>query len=190
VALAGAAVTAAAMVLAGCAGTGSKSGPSGGDIGYVAGQGGAQVFKPGDRKKGPSASGTTLSGSRASLAQYRGKVLVVNFWASWCAPCRGEAPTFAQLATSKAGEGVQFLGVDIKDSKAGAQAFERTFSTPYPSIFDPDGSVTLDFRVVPPSAVPSTLILDRQGRVAVRIITQTSYSVLSPLIDRVAGEKP
>ena len=184
---AAAVMAAAAMaLLAGCAGTGGGQTGTGGS-GYVAGDPGVQLIK--DRKTGPQAKGTGLDGAALSLASYQGKVVVVNFWASWCAPCRGEAPSLEKLSQEKQAQGVQFLGIDIKDAKSAAQAFERTFGTGYPSIFDPDGQVTLGFRVVPPSAVPSTLILDRQGRVAVRIIGLTTYSRLSPLIDKVAAEK-
>lgn len=188
-ALSGAAAAAAAVaLLAGCAGTGAnQNGPSGSDSRYVAGDGGAEVIK--DRQPGPRAKGTTLDGRPLSLADYRGKVVVVNFWASWCAPCRGEAPSLQRLYQENQAKGVQFVGVGIKDGKAGLLAFERTFGTTYPSIFDPDGKVTLGFRDVPPSAVPSTLILDRQGRVAVRIIGATTYSKLSPLINQVVAEK-
>jgi len=178
----------AAVLLAGCAGTsGGVTGTSGNDSRYVAGDPGVQLIN--DRKTAPQAKGTGLDGTSVDLAGYRGKVVVVNFWASWCAPCRGEAPSLEKLAQEKQAAGVQFLGVDIKDAKSAGLAFQRTFGTSYPSIFDPDGKVTLDFRVVPPSAVPSTLILDRQGRVAVRIIGLTTYSRLSPLIDRVVAEK-
>lgn len=183
------AVAAVAMVaaLSGCAGTGSGNGPSGSDNRFIAGDGGTQFFT--SRSKGPQASGTSLDGKQLALSDFKGKIVVVNFWASWCAPCRAEAPSLVKLAQEKQAQGVQFIGVDNKDSQAGGQAFERTFGTGYPSLFDPDGRVTLDFRVVPPSAIPSTLILDRQGRVAARIIGQTTYSRLGPLIDRVVAEK-
>jgi thiol-disulfide isomerase/thioredoxin len=196
-ALAGGVVS--AMLLAGCAGTNANpTGPGGGERGYVAGDGSTQLIK--DRKPGPQAGGMTLDGRSLRLADLTkgsaggngasGNVVVVNFWASWCAPCRGEAPALQKLYEEHKGKGVEFVGIDIKDyGKQAATAFERTFKIGYPSIYDPDGQVTLTFRVVPPSAVPSTLILDRQGRVAARIIGSTTYSTLGPLIDKVAAEK-
>jgi thiol-disulfide isomerase/thioredoxin len=183
-----------ATLLAGCAGTNANTtGPNGGDSRYIAGDGSSQLIK--DRKAGPQAQGTTLDGRSLSLASLTkgtpgGNVVVVNFWASWCAPCRGEAPALEKLYEERKGKGVEFVGIDIKDyGKAAATAFERTFKIGYPSIYDPDGQITLAFRVVPPSAVPSTLILDRQGRVAARVIGSTTYSRLGPLIDQVAAEK-
>jgi thiol-disulfide isomerase/thioredoxin len=186
-----------ALLLAGCAGTNANpTGPDGGDSRYVAGDGSSQLIK--DRKPGPQAKGTTLDGKPLSLADLTagapgggaaGKVVVVNFWASWCAPCRGEAPALQKLYEERKAKGVEFVGIDIKDyGKEAAMAFERTFKIGYPSIYDPDGQVTLAFRVIPPSAVPSTLILDRHGRVAARIIGSTTYSTLGPLIDQVVAE--
>lgn len=185
-----AAVVGAVVLLTGCAGTNAaQNGPGGSDNRFIGGNGAAQVIKVGDRKNSPSADGRTLEGKPAKLADLRGKVVVVNFWASWCAPCRGEAPTLEKLHTENKAKGVEFLGVDIKDSQDGAKAFERKFKVTYPSLYDKDGRITLAFREIPPNAVPSTLIIDRQGRVAVRIIGATTYSKLNPLLGQMAAEK-
>jgi thiol-disulfide isomerase/thioredoxin len=182
-------LSAATFLLAGCAGTQAQAGPAGSDSRYIAGDGNTQVIKPADRRTGPRAGGTSLDGKPVALSDLKGKVVVVNFWASWCAPCRAEAPALEKVYTDHKANGVEFVGVDIKDSKEPAKAFVRTFQVGYPSIFDSDGQVTLAFRDVPPNAVPSTLILDRQGRVAVRIIGSTTYSRLTPLVTQVAAEK-
>ena len=174
-------------LLAGCAGTDASG--DGGDQRFISGDGNATVFKPGDRKNVQGVSGSRKDGWRLTLAEFKGKVVVVNFWASWCAPCRAEAPSLQQVYAENKAKGVEFLGVDFKDSKANAQAFERKFKVGYPSLFDADGQVTLAFREVPPSAIPSTLVLDRQGRVAVRIIGATTYSKLNPLVAKVLAEK-
>lgn len=183
------ACVAMAGLLTGCAGGGAASGPAAGDDRFVAGSGAAQVIEPADRKAGPEVSGRTLDDAPLSLDDYSGDVVVVNFWASWCAPCRAEAPALQQLFEENADKGVRFLGVDIKDAKAPAQAFMRSFKVTYPSLFDDDGQITLAFRDVPPNAVPSTLVLDRQGRVAVRIIGGTTYSKLRPLLAAVVAER-
>lgn len=177
-------------LLAGCAGSNAaQTGPGGSDNRFIAGDGNAQQIKPGDRKPAPKAAGETLDGKSLALADLRGKVVVVNFWASWCAPCRGEAPSLQQVYTENKAKGVEFLGVDFKDGKANAEAFERKFKVTYPSLYDADGRVGLAFRDVPPNAIPSTLVLDRQGRVAVRIIGATTYSKLSPLVAQISAEK-
>lgn len=177
-------------LLAGCAGTNaSQSGPGGDDNRFIEGDGGVTRFKPGSRKTVQEVSGDAVNGDQIRLADRKGKVTVVNFWASWCAPCRGEAPSLEQVAAGTKAKGAEFLGVNFKDSKENAKAFERKFKVSYPSLYDADGRITLAFREVPPSAIPSTLILDRQGRVAVRIIGATTYSKLNPLVEKALAEK-
>jgi thiol-disulfide isomerase/thioredoxin len=179
---------AAGMLLAGCAGTeASQTGPGGGDSRYVAGDGRSQVIKAADRRQAPQVRGTTLDGKPFDLAGLKGKVVVVNFWASWCAPCRGEAPSLEQVYRENKGKGVEFAGVDIKDDAEPAKAFARTFKIGYPSIVDQSGQVTLAFRDVPPNAVPSTLVLDREGRIAARVIGATTYTKLSALLKQVTA---
>lgn len=183
------AVVALCGLLAGCAGTNAADGTDGGGNRFIAGDGNITEYKAGERKSVQDVTGEGLDGKRIGLADYKGKVTVVNFWASWCAPCRGEAPSLEQVHQDNKAHGVAFLGVNFKDSKDNAKAFERSFKVTYPSLFDADGRVTLAFRAVPPSAIPSTLVLDREGRVAARIIGATTYSKLGPLVAKVRAEK-
>jgi thiol-disulfide isomerase/thioredoxin len=134
-------------------------------------------------------SGTTLTGSELRLSQYRGKVVVLNFWASWCAPCRAESPSLAQLSSTYAAKGVQFIGINIKDpGRTNAEAFDRNLGITYPSLYDPAGEVLLAFReTVPPSGIPSTLVIDRTGHIAGRVIGQVTYSGLKQLLDQVTA---
>jgi thiol-disulfide isomerase/thioredoxin len=181
-----AAAAALPALLAGCAGTqAAQTGPGAGDSRYVAGDGSSRVIKPAARKPAPRARGTTLDGKAFDLAALRGKVVVVNFWASWCAPCRGEAPALEQVYREHKAKDVEFAGVDIKDDQEPAKAFARKFKVDYPSVVDQDGQVTLAFRDVPPNAVPSTLILDRQGRIAASVIGATTYDRLTALLRQV-----
>ncbi|MEO3825322.1 TlpA disulfide reductase family protein [Actinomadura sp. B10D3] len=187
---AAAAAVALAGLLAGCAGTGAaENGPDGGENRFIAGDGNVTEYKPADRKSVRDVGGQRLDGKPFALSEFKGKVVVVNFWASWCAPCRGEAPSLQHVYDENKAKGVEFLGVAFKDSKPNAQAFERKFKVTYPSLFDADGQVTLAFREVPPSAIPSTLVLDRQGRVAARIIGATTYSKLNPLVAKALAER-
>lgn len=174
----------------GCAGTGAaENGPDGGDNRFIAGDRNVTEYKPADRKSVRDVGGERLDGKAFELSEFKGKVVVVNFWASWCAPCRGEAPSLQHVYDENKARGVEFLGVAFKDSKPNAQAFERKFKVTYPSLFDADGQVTLAFREVPPSAIPSTLVLDRQGRVAARVIGATTYSKLNPLVAKALAER-
>ena len=186
---AAAAVVALCGLLAGCAGTAASENGPGGDNRFISGDGNVTEFKPADRTAVQGVTGELLDGEQFKLSDLKGKVVVVNFWASWCAPCRGEAPSLQHVYTENKDKGVEFLGVNFKDSKANAEAFERRFKITYPSLFDADGQVTLAFREVPPSAIPSTLVLDRQGRVAARVIGATTVSKLSPLVAGVTAEK-
>ncbi|OLT11838.1 oxidoreductase [Actinomadura sp. CNU-125] len=182
------AVLALCGLLAGCAGT-DASQDGAGDNRFVSGDGNVTEYAPADRESLGKVTGEFLDGKPFALSDYRGKVVVVNFWASWCAPCRGEAPSLEQVHKENEAKGAAFVGINFKDSKPNAEAFERNFEVSYPSVFDGDGRVTLAFREVPPNAIPSTLVLDRQGRVAARIIGATTYSKLNPLVADMLAEK-
>lgn len=187
---AGAALSAViALALAGCAGgaiaqdTAASNGTS-----FVAGSYDTTVYARGSRPVAPDVKGTTLGGRRLSLGSYRGDVVVLNFWGSWCAPCRAEAPTLEALARHFRSGGVRFIGVDIQDSPAAAEAFEHTFLISYPSLNDPSDEIALAFRsTVPPAAIPTTLVMDRSGRIAARVVGQATYATLGRLIASVAA---
>jgi thiol-disulfide isomerase/thioredoxin len=181
---------AAALALAGCAGgaiaqsTAESNGTS-----FVAGSYDTTVYASRSRQLAPDIKGTTLSGRKLSLAGYRGDVVVLNFWGSWCGPCRAEAPALAALARRFRSRGVRFLGVDIRDSRPAADAFEQTFGISYPSLNDPGDELALAFQnTVPPAGIPTTLVIGRSGRIAARIVGQVSYSALSRLIANVSAE--
>ena len=109
----------------------------------------------------PAVTGTTLDGSTLDLAQYRGKPLVVNFWASWCLPCREEFPLFKErLEALGPTDGLQVVGVLYKDEPALARAFLDDFGAAWPSLTDPDGSIAAKYRVVAP---PQTYFIDKDG---------------------------
>jgi peroxiredoxin len=132
-------------------------------------------------------TGELLDGGRYDVATDRGKVVVVNFWGSWCNPCRAEADDLEKTFQATKDKGVTFIGVNTRDDRDAARQFERGQVT-YPSVYDPDGKVALQFDVTQVST-PSTLILDRQGRIAVAMRRATVASELQPLVERVAAEK-
>lgn len=179
---------AAVTLVAGCTG-GDTMGFSGSEATQqAAGREKVQVISPGDRAPAPDVSGTTLEGESLSLADYRGHIVVLNFWASWCAPCRDEIPALQKLRENAADQEVRLVGVNSKDSKANARAFVRNFDMSYPSLYDQPGEVALAFRdTVPPSALPSTIVIDSQGRVGGRILGEASYGQLESMVQRVAG---
>jgi thiol-disulfide isomerase/thioredoxin len=181
--LAGAAV----FALAGCAaGAIGQSTPLSSSQSFVSGTYSSAFYSPGSRPEAPAVTGTTLAGSRLSLAADRGNVVVLNFWGSWCAPCRREAPALAALAAHFKDAQVRFVGDDVHDSQTAARAFERTYAVSYPSLNDPGEQVALAFHgTVPPVAIPTTLLIDRTGRIAGRVVGEISYAGLLGLINRV-----
>jgi thiol-disulfide isomerase/thioredoxin len=157
---------------------------------FVAGSYGTTVYQPGARPAAPQVTGTTLSGSRFLLSADRGAVVVLNFWGSWCTPCREEAPALGALARHFSGADVRFVGVDIRDNVASAEAFMRTFRISYPSLNDPNDAIALDFSgTVPPAGIPTTLVIDRSGRIAARIVGAASYNGLMSLIAQISAER-
>lgn len=180
-------VVAAALPLAACSGGAAVQSAS--DTGFVSGDGTLTVRPAAERGEAPTVSGDALSGGTLNLADYRGRVVVLNVWGSWCGPCRAEAPELQAASERLDDSGVAFVGLNTRDRPEPAQAFVDRFGITYPSLLDPDGRLQLAFSdTLPPAAIPSTLILDRQGRVAARVIGPVSESVLSGLADEVVAE--
>ena len=184
------AVLAAMLMLAACAGTGAdEQTRSAGQAGYPQVQGNLTRVSPDQRKELPAVAGPALGDSSKTIStqDYRGKIVVINVWGSWCPPCRKEAPDL-QAASVETKDIAQFVGITSKDyDPAPAEAFVRSFKITYPSIYDPSGKVLLAFSGdLPPSAIPSTLIIDRQGRLAVRVLSEVSKITLVDMINDVA----
>lgn len=170
-------------VLAGCAssgGTGVEVSQTG--ISAAADSPGTTTW-PGS--SGPlitTIAGTTLSGTRLSIGVPPHTVLVVNAWASWCYPCRSESPALAEVARETAGRGISFVGIDEQDTPSAARQFAATVHSTYPSLIDSDGRILASLRIVPASAIPSTLVILPDGHVAARIIGVASAAQLLALL--------
>ncbi|MGO4383128.1 TlpA family protein disulfide reductase [Specibacter sp. RAF43] len=150
---------------------------------YIAGDGSVTEYAAHDRSQPVEFSGKLFDGTTVDAAALRGKVTILNFWYAACSPCRLEAPDLQALHTEFAPNGVNFYGVNVRDEKATAEAFERTFKLSYPSLMDKDGGVLLALtKFVPPAAVPTTLVLDKQGRVSARILGTADKGTLKALI--------
>jgi peroxiredoxin len=180
-----------AVVLAACTGKDplAEQANAGDNKNYIAGDGSVTEYGAKERKDPVEFTGTLFDGKKVDAADFPGQVTVLNFWYAACAPCRLEAPDMQALNTEFGAKGVEFLGVNVRDEKATAEAFERNFGLTYPSIVDKDGGVLLALtKFVPPAAVPTTLVLDKQGRVAARILGVADKGTLKALITTALAE--
>ncbi len=165
------------VLLTGWAGSGHR------DVTIVDGNTDAVLYAAGHRPLAPQFTGTTLTGSKLSFSAYRGKVVVLNFWGSWCVPCREEASTLSVVAAQYQPSGVSFLGVDVRDTTASAEAFAHSFHITYPSVSDPSSVITLDFTaVVPIAGTPTTLVIDRTGHIAGAVFGTVTYPELTAIL--------
>lgn len=163
-----------------------------GNTNFITGSDGIATVKKGDRQAAPDLSGKTIDGKTLNTADYKGKVLVVNVWGSWCSPCRAEADNLVQVAKATADKGVQFVGLNTRDtSTEPAVAFEKKYEVPYPSLYDPTGRLMLRFKkgTLNPQAIPSTIVIDRDGKIAARALQALSEDKLREMLDPVIAEK-
>ncbi|MDT0392189.1 TlpA family protein disulfide reductase [Streptomyces dubilierae] len=189
-ALLAAGAAAAALVLSACSSGGTSGG--GGDTNFVLGKDGIATADKGERADAPDLSGKTVDGKQLDVGDYKGKVVVVNVWGSWCPPCRAEAPGFQKVSEDLKDQGVQFVGINTRDTSTGpALAFEKTYGVTYPSLYDPTGKLMLRFErgTLNPQAIPSTLVFDRDGKIAARSLQALSEEKLRKMIAPVLAEK-
>jgi thiol-disulfide isomerase/thioredoxin len=175
--------------------TGCSTGPdavevnNGGEFRFVAATPAGEVIPEAERATAPDFSGTLLDGDAFESASLAGDVVVLNFWGSWCAPCRVETPEFSEVSEEYAD--ARFVGVNVKEpDEQFADAFVERFGIAFPSLFDPRGEVALAFRDYPASAIPSTIVLDRQYRVAAVYTGAVEQEDLRSVLDRVLAEEP
>jgi peroxiredoxin len=176
-------VALALVALAGCStGSNAVDQSAGSSNGYVQVGKHAKVYDTGQRKTAPPVTADLIGGGTFNLQAQRGHVVVMNLWGSWCPDCRVEARDLQSAYAAHKDSGVVFVGLDIRDDPDGAQAYQRNFGVTYPSINDPSGRVALAFRDVPPSAIPSTLVIDAHGRVAALNLGVITADELNALI--------
>lgn len=144
---------------------------------------------PQDRAPAPDITGDDLEGRPVDISQWRGKVVVINIWGSWCPPCRAETPALNRVANEMADE-VEFLGIAVREGAPTSLAYTRKANVPYPSISDSGAGLLIRFsNSLPAAAVPTTYVLDRDGRVAVRVLDKVSYGTLKALVEDVLAEE-
>jgi peroxiredoxin len=148
---------------------------------------GTVEYQAGHRPLAPDFTAASLTGSSISLSSYRGKTVVLNFWGSWCPPCRAEAPTLAVLSQQYSSKGVAFVGDDVGDTPSNALAFTRSVGITYPSVSDPSYLIVQKFsQVAPLSDTPTTVVIDKTGHVAGMVLGEVSYGELTTLLRNAA----
>ena len=182
----------AVLLLAGCSPDSPSTTPD--DVegqNYQSGDGSTTTWTAGDRSGPLELSGTDFAGTAQDVADWRGDVVVLNTGYANCPPCRAEAADLAALSTDYADDGVKLLGINRTDDAGTAQAFERQFEVPYPSLADTDGTAIAALQgTVPVNAVPTTIVLDRSGMVAGRILGIADPSTLRTIVDDLLAETP
>jgi peroxiredoxin len=174
---------AAALVITFTQGSGKANG-----VTYIDGNNSQIVYSPGHRPLAPHFTATSLTGTPIRLASYRGKIVVLNFWGSWCPPCREEAPTLAVLSEQYRSRGVSFLGDDVGDTPANALAFTRGIGITYPSVNDAGYAIVQDFdQVVQVGYTPTTVVIDRTGHIAGMVIGKVSYQAMTIMLHDAAA---
>lgn len=179
----------AVMVLAGCGALNPADGLAAPTIARADLEPGSSVLvREAKRPFLPRLHGTLLDGGTLDVSSLKGSVVVVNFWASWCIPCRAEARELNAVAAKTASSGVRFVGIDMKDDAIAAKAFQRTKAVPYPSIFDQSGSLLLAMAGLAPQSPPTTLLIDRTGHLAGRFPGGITEDRLLPAVTALAAE--
>ena len=170
----------------GCAtASGSSSSKAGNSLDVV----GLTTYAVNDRHPAPALTGKAFDGSPLSLADLgRGKVVLLNVWASWCGPCREESPMLGASAKVYAPQGVVFVGIDEQDTASAGRAFATSAGMNYPTFVDPDGALLSKLKMLPQMGIPSTLVLDKHGRVAARVIGPTNAAELKQVLGTLVSE--
>jgi len=185
-------VTSLALVTVSCASPNeslAQQYQNGSGAGYISGDGSTAEIPETDRDSPITFEGTLDTGGTVASSEFAGSVYVVNFWYASCPPCRLEAPDLVDLSAQYSD--VPFLGVNIADTASTSRAFADQYGINYPSVLDvKTAGVQLAFAgTVPPNAVPTTIVLDRKGRVAARISGLIrDPSILAAMIDSVLAE--
>jgi len=165
-----------------------QAGDPGEGDGFVAGDGSSVILPVAERLPAPVLTGTDLNGQPVDTATWQGNPGVINVWASWCAPCRAEAPEL--VAVAKQNPKVNFLGLDTRDNDDAARQFVKKYGITYPNLPDPNGQLVLKFSdSLPPQAIPSTLLIDSQGRVAGRFLGAVDATELDDALQQLKAEQ-
>jgi len=160
-----------------------------GDAGFISGDGTATFLQVEQRNSAPELTALDFERKVIDLKDYKNKVIVLNVWGSWCGPCRKEASELQALYLKNKESGVEFIGINIRDSKVSAEKFITNFGITYPNIFDRDGVKLLGFKdTLPANAIPSTVLIDKNGKVAARQLGPIDRALVQGFISSLVDE--
>lgn len=175
-------------ILAACTGKDAVGG-NGDGFRFVSGTKFGTTYPAAQRKPAGNFSSGMLDGKGTySLSQDRGKVVVINYWASWCGPCVTESPQFDLVYRDYKAKGVDFVGVDTKDARSKAQYFVKDNDISYTSVFDEQGQTAVELGKIPALSLPFTVLIDKQGRVAGVYLKPMAPKDIEPLLDQLIAE--
>jgi len=181
-------VLVAALTISACS-AGHNAVDSGtGKFRYVAATKKGSVLPPGSRKPAGNVHGELIDGGPWRLSDHLGKVVLINFWASWCGPCVIESPMLNQVYLETKASGVEFVGLDVKDQRGAARAFIAHNHMSYPMVYDEPAKTALQLRI-PIAGLPVTVVIDRQGRVAAAYLGAVTYLDIKPVVTKLAAER-
>ncbi|PZR96684.1 MAG: TlpA family protein disulfide reductase [Candidatus Nephthysia bennettiae] len=184
-----AAVVLGGLLVSACTGKNAVDQTSGGQYRFVSGTGVGKTVAAADRKKAGEFTGDLLNGGKLALSESTGKVTVINFWATWCGPCTVETPQFDSVYRANKAKGVAFIGIDTKEtSTSAARAFIQDNDISYPILSDEKGETAVALGKIPSNALPFTVILDKQQRVAAVYLRTLTPKDLQPVLDKLIAE--
>jgi peroxiredoxin len=180
----------AVLGLSACSGgTNAVDQNAGNQFRYVQANKKGSVIEAARRKQAGPVRGTLLTGGEYRLSDDRGKVVVLNYFASWCPPCQTETPQFDSIYRERKAAGVQFVGMDVKDpSKSAAQSWLKDKGITFPVVYDEAARTAIQLGDVPMAALPSTVVIDKQGRVAAVYVGSVLPKDLTPALDELTEE--
>jgi peroxiredoxin len=183
------ALLAAALLLSACTGSDAVDQTSGGQFKFGGATRLGDLYPRTDRKPAEDFRAKLIGGQPFRLSSTRGKVVVLNYWASWCVPCKTETPQFDLLYRDVKDQGVDFVGINTKDPKDDARAFIRNNEITFPVVYDEMGETAVRLGNLPTVNLPFTVLIDKQGKVAAVYVIRLSYEDLKKAVTKLLAER-